>query len=255
VIAAFVGGQEKLSEAEKAKLVRADKIAARIVERFRQTRDFGIVWREFRVKDTQCAIRLTPALDIYSGIELKEKSFEERLREKGLDEQILDQLYVTSWNASLLFQGYHYSYALSRNGSEPAEFPDRTTALRYKPFRDSIRNIYCEFDSDDDNSVEVEKPPSRRTAKKMIASAQKTGRVFKKYLPRDFLRTKNWQSAITWFERVHKVGGQVIDREEFAEYCAAGKGPLFGSQIGYFVFIFAEEDGRMKLWSMSLIDD
>src|SRR4051812_14460032 len=127
---------QKLSAKDEAKLDAADQVASQFVEQFKRTRDFGTVWRAFRSKDTRCAIRLTPALSTWTGLELKEKSFEQRLRDQGLDDAILDRLFIATWNLSSLSTGYHYSYAYSRNGSEPAGVPSWTSAWEHERLRE-----------------------------------------------------------------------------------------------------------------------
>jgi hypothetical protein len=247
--AILVSGQEKLSPEDQTKLSAADKLAARFVERFRQTRDFGTVWKEFRVRDTRCAIRLAPVLGSFSSNDLKEKSFEQRLLEKGLDDEILDRLYISIWNSSLLYQGYYYSLARSRNGSEPSEDLPKPKSRASKRLFKLISNLEKEGDKG------TKEPQTRKDFERIIANAIYIGQQFRKYMSDAFLKSKNWKSAVHWFSDVHGVGGQVIDRERFADRCSAGKGPLYISQIGFFVFCFSEENGQLRLWSMSFIDD
>jgi len=247
--AILVCGQDKLSPEDQLKLSESDKLAARFVERFRQTRDFGTVWKEFKVRDEQCAVRLNPVLGSYSSNGLKEKSFQQRLLEKGLDNEILGRLYISVWDSSLLFQGYYYSLARSRNGSEPSEDLPRPKNHTGRKLLMLIAKLAKEQESD------TTEPMTRKDFERIIANAIEIRQKFRKYRSVAFLRSENWKSAVLWFSDVHNVGGKVIDRERFADRCSAGKGPLYVSQIGFFVFIFSEENGRMRLWSMSFIDD
>jgi len=122
-----------LTVGEKAKLAQADRAAARFVERFCKTRDFGTVWREFRVKDIWCAVRLWHGLESFSSADLEEKSFEQRLQEKEFDDRLLERLHEVS-DGKLLIANVSLttvSRALARftflkSGSLCSSFPRRT---------------------------------------------------------------------------------------------------------------------------------
>ena len=241
--------QNVLSPEQNSKLDAADKAAALIVEEFRKTRDFGTVWRKYRAADTRCAYRLTPVLGSYSEADLQERSFENRLGELGLDESKLEQIFVSSWNGSFLFQGYHYSYAYSRNASEPAEKPKASTTPT------AIRALYKEMVREDEKGRSDDGRLSRKDIDDDISNSDRATAIFRKYAPKDFLLTANWKSAVEWFGRVHDVGRQIEDRSRYNDRCGPGSGPIYVSQIGFFVFLFTEENTLLKLWSISFIDN
>ena len=52
--AACAASAQVMSRTDQVKLMRARRTADRFVERFRQTLDFGKVWKEFQVSDPSC---------------------------------------------------------------------------------------------------------------------------------------------------------------------------------------------------------
>lgn len=236
-----VSAQEKLTPEQKVKLVAADKAAESFVERYRKTLDFGEVWREFKTSDARCAYRLTPML------ETREKDFGRYLKTIGLDENLSEKLYIDFWSGSLISQAYFYSYAPSENGNEPNI--EKITA----PNGRKMRKVLSAFKSLSQGDSELK---SRSDFIKVRNRLRNATNIFRRNMPPDLLATKNWESAKLWFNQVHGVGGQVTDRIRYIDRCPWTKGgPIYVSQVGFFVFDFVEEDGEMKLWTMSWIDD
>jgi hypothetical protein len=157
---------------------------------------------------------------------------------------------------SLLYQGYYYTIAKSKNGSEPSQ--DGPLPIGKSRDNRALRRLYSKLSNELENGPKYEGPPPRPLALRMISSATQYGRTFKTYLPTDFLQTAYWNSALRWFSEVHDVGRGIIDpddaQERFGDRCLVAKRPLYVSQVGFFVFIFDDENGQMKLWSMSYID-
>lgn len=247
--------QAKRTAEDEKKLDRAQKLASQFVERFRQTLDFGTVWKEFHSSNTACAIRLTPTLPSFKGAELKETSFEQRLRGMGLDKERLERFHISYWNLALLSQAYYYSIAPSTNGSEPnieTAFAAKTKSPELKEFA----ALYVKYLKllGVERMGKSQRPQTAKDFDRLISDSDQLAVQFKKHAPKDILGTANWRSAIMWFDNVHDVR-QINDRTRYADFCDSETGPIYVAQIGFFVLEFVEEGGELKLFTMSYIDD
>ena len=245
--------QDKPSAEDQAKLDQAQKEAARFVERFRRTLDFATVWREFHSSDTTCAIRTNPSLPGFTGGELTEKSFGDRLKEMKLDDRLLERLHIAYWNSALLYQTYIFTVSPSKNGSEP-EFESQFVAKHAPGIRRILAFLRKIEKSDEESGPGKHDPRSVRDFNKVIANSNRFAALLRRYMPRNALRSANWKSAVLWWEQVHGVR-KVANRERLSDWCPAGSGPVYVSQIGFFVFHFVEEKGKFKLWSMGYVDN
>ena len=77
---------QKNSSEKTDKERRAEQIADRFVERFQQTLDFGIVWKEFRLSNPSCTYRANGVLDNNDSAKLR------------LTDELVEKLYIATMN-------------------------------------------------------------------------------------------------------------------------------------------------------------
>jgi hypothetical protein len=243
--------QEKPSAEDQAKLDRAQKVAEQFVEQFRLTLDFEAVWKEFHSSDISCAIHTTPGLPGFTGYELQEMKRWDRHKKMGLNDRLLERLYIASWNFYLLEGAYIYSLAKSKNGKEPdiESFLDKKTRCMKKIAIADKESKYSFGLSEGKESLE---PRTPEEFEEYITAMNRIAAIFKQYMPRDALRTTNWRSAVKWFSWYHKPGSVNMGSPD---WCLTEKDKIYGIIIGHFLFGFIEEKGEMKVLSMFEIDN
>ena len=237
--------QTKWSAEDQAKLALAEKEAARFVERFRRTLDFGIVWKELHSSNKSCPRNSIPDLPMLIGNELVENDRKDRFKEIGSNDWLLNRIYVSSWNLFFLESAFIYSQPRPKSASVPEDMEPipKTMGMKRIERADAKSKYGIGVSSKVGHHRE---PHSAREFEEYIAEMDRFAALFRKYMPRNALKSAKWRSTVKWMARMSPVNnGGVVDGDE--NWCLTKKDKIYVPQIGPFYFAFREENGKMKL--------
>ena len=220
---------QEFSPADRNMLQRAERVADRFVKRFRQTLDFGVVWKEFHSSNPVCAYRSN---GFFSKNELEE-----------LKPPIasLEKLYLAVSNYYYLKGAYLLTVARMYPDSKLSEddFLPRKVLL-------AERRVF----PDDNDSVD---PSSLKEIDALAAQFDELSRLYRKYMPRNVMRTGVWRANIKWL--VNRGGGIVhLGISNGHEDCVPSQNKVYIVDRGLFYFYFVDEDGEMRVVELGMID-
>ena len=213
---------QKNSTENTDKQRRAEQIADRFVERFQQTLDFGIVWREFRLSDPSCTHRA-------NGI-LSENDYA-KLRLTG---DIIEKLYIATMNLYYLKAVYDLSLSRIDSQSEDASAPAEIEVIEKR----------SKFFQNDDR-----KPKSYEDVSELIGTLDQLARLYRKYLPKEAMKSAAWnEKHLRSSSGIVSVG--VLNGDE--TLCIAKGRNVYIVDRGLFYFYMVDERGKMKVAGLGI---
>ena len=202
----------------------AEQIANRFVERFRQTRDFGIVWKEFRLSDPSCTQRA-------NGI-LSENDYA-RLRLNG---DMIEKLYIATMN--LYYLKAIYDLSLTRIGSQSG---DASTPAEIEVIEKRSR-----FFQNDDRKLQ-----SHEEVSELIGTLDQLARLYRKHITKEAMKSAALPSnekQLRSRSGMESVG--VLNGDE--TFCIAKGSNVYIVDRGIFYFYVVQEGGKMKVAGLGI---
>lgn len=209
---------QDVSALDQEKLRLAGIAADRFMERFRRTRDFGTVWKEFHMSDISCIIK--------NGF-----LSEENYRRLKFENKLLEQFYVEVMNSYYL-KGIH-DLSVARIDSDLSE-----EAITPKEIRVAeSKAIYF--------TTNGKEPHSAKEIEEMMVEARRFARLYRKYMPR------NAMNSVAWRENSAYLIDQVPDSARITtggpDFCVPEGVKIYRVDRGLFYFYFVEENRSMKV--------
>jgi hypothetical protein len=215
---------QKNSTENTDKQRQAEQIADRFVERFQQTLDFGIVWKEFRLSDPSCTHRA-------NGI-LSENDYA-KLRLNG---DIIEKLYIATMN--LYYLNAVYGLSLTRIDSQSFDAS--------APAEIEIIEKRSKFFQNDDR-----KPQSYEEVSELISTLDQLARLYRKYLPKEAMKSDAWRANEKSLQSRSGMGSVgVLNGDEM--FCIAKGRNVYLVDRGIFYFYLVEEGGKMKVAGLGI---
>jgi hypothetical protein len=217
---------QAISPHDRKKLRRAEITADRFVDRFRQTLDFGTVWKEFRVSDASCAYRLSGPWNLSD--------------EPGqLSDAFAEKLYVAYLNC--LYLSFAYRLAVIRITDDT---DDRAVEKRLPK---EIQNAEQKLASIEVRGKDRTRPPNAQDVETALAELDRLAKVWRKYMPRNVMRSAHWRANIKYLLAKEGIGHLGVDRGDEWDLCIPNGETYYLVDRGLFYFYFVEENGQMKV--------
>jgi len=210
---------QKNSTENTDKQRRAEQIADRFVERFQQTLDFGIVWKEFRLSDPSCTHRANGILGENDYAELR------------LTDEFIEKLYIATMNLYYLQAVYELSLIRINSQSEDAPAPaEIEIVLKRSKF----------FQNDD------RKPQNHEEVSELIGTFDQLARLYRKYMPKQAMKSATWRANEKHLRSRSGMGyAGVLNGDE--TFCIAKGSNVYIVDRGIFYFYVVDEGGKMKV--------
>jgi len=206
--------------------VRAARVADRFMEMFRKTRDFGIVWKRFRMSDPSCTHRANGLLT---------QSDYERLKLGG---RTIEKLYIATMNFYFLQAASELSLERIDSQSDSAQSiaPREIERIekRSKFFQDDERQIH--------NVNEV---------KELIRTLDKLTAVYRRQMPKATMTSSAWRENQKYLMARSGMGhADVLNGNE--TFCVPAQTKLYIIDRGIFYFYMVEERGKMRVAGLGI---
>ena len=216
---------QEISAVDREKLRQAERTADRFVERYRQTLDFGTVWREFQVSDASCNYRLDGPWHAEEYARLR------------LNDSLVKRLYISYMNCVYLCFAY------------------RISILRYD--RDVERRLHKEIRAAERKweNVGRPKPQDAKGVEEVVAELDQLARIWRRHLPHNVMRSAIWRANIKYLVSVDDgIGHLGVKRGGQWDLCIPDGVTYYFVDRGLFYFFFIEEKDRMKVVRFGLGD-
>ena len=222
----FVSSAQNTSAEVARKQQRAEQVADRFVERFRQTLNFGIVWKSFRMSDTSCTHRANGILgqDDY-----------ERLR---LSSDMIEKVYVATMNLYYLKAVYELSVSRIdlRSGTAEPPTPGKIEAVYKK----------SKFFQNDDRKLE-----SPDEISELIQTFDQLAKLYRQYLPKQAMRSATWQANQKYLiSRIGMDHSSILNGN--STFCVPEQTNVYLVDRGVFYFYIVEEGGKMRVAGLGI---
>lgn len=211
-----------VSAADRERLRRAERAADRFVQRFRETLDFGIAWREFRASKVGSMMRSVIAGESNAGIQTE---VDERLVERGFM-ALMNYIYLKSV----------YDLSAAKIGSNVGDEVLTPPEIR----KAESANRYIKTNGDE--------PRTAKELEEYIAEANSLARLYRKYVSQASFDTPAYKENLRYLAEFYPQGE---DRHRIVE---VGRDLGLGAGVkeyrvtrGAFHYAFIEEKGKMKL--------
>ena len=215
---------QDVSPLDQEKLKQAGIAADRFIERFRQTRDFGTVWKEFHMSDISCIIKTSGFFS------------DEDYRRLKFKDELLQRFYVEVMNSFYLRNIYDLSVASMDSKLSEEEITPR-----------EIRVMESKATYVKTNGKE---PDSAKEVEEMIVELRRSARLYLKYMPRNAMK------SVAWRKNSASLIRQVPDSERITsgrdDFCVPDDVKVYIVDRGLFYFYFVEENGSMKVASLAI---
>jgi len=217
-------GQQNSTEVAETK--RAGQVADRFVERFRQTLDFGIAWKAFRLSDPSCTHRA-------NGI-LTEGDYE-RL---GLSGEIIEKLYLATMNFYYLKSLYELS----------AQHIDSQSTSKEPPASRKIEAIEkkSKFFQNDDR-----KPQSTEEIWELIDTLDQLAQLYRDLLPKQPMRSATWRANQKYLISRTGMDHNGILKGD-STFCVPEQVNVYIVDRGIFYFYMIKEGDQMKVAGLGI---
>lgn len=202
---------------------RAAQIADRFVERFQQTLDFGIVWKEFRLSDPSCTHRANGNLSENDYAKLR------------LNDAIVEKLYIATMNLYYLQAVYELSVARIDSRAEDAPTPAEIEMVEKR----------SKFFQNDDRE-----PRSQEEVGELIRTYDQLARLYRKYMPKQAMKSAAWRANEKHLSSMSGMDYAVLNGDE--TFCIATGNNVYIVDRGIFYFYVVEERGKMKVAGLGI---
>ncbi|GEM_PF-1374901 len=222
--------QQKNETVDKEKLNQAEKLADRFVQRFAETLDFGICYKEFFVTDFRKRI-------VNSNSMLSTKS-----KKRKFPPYLVEQFYIGLMNEMYLANIYDMNVNKPKDGRKleeklPLEIVMATKASPYFGLR--FKESCCkEGEEDFKNLADI---------KRAIADAKKISALYRKYMLPNPLSSDNYKENLK--------GTTIRNTSEISkgnsEFGTRNDTDLFFVTRDLFTFVIIEEHGKLKVLALA----
>jgi len=203
---------------------RAEKIADRFIERFQQTLDFEIVWKEFRLSDPSCTHRANGNLSENDYAKLR------------LNGDIIEKLYIATMNLYYLKAVYELSLTRIDSQSEDVSTPAEIEVIEQR----------SKFFQNDDR-----KPQSYEEVSELIGTFDQLAGLYRKYLPKEAMKSATWRANEKNLRRRSEIAyAGVLNGDE--TLCIAKGSNVYIVDRGIFYFYVVDEGGKMKVAGLGI---
>jgi hypothetical protein len=224
---------QEISPVDRAKLRQAERTADRFVERFRQTLDFGTVWREFQVSDASCAYKIT---GLYSEVDYRRLKF---------SNDLLERLFIAYMN--LHYLSYAYGLNAISLGSDDAKLSEEKIIPK-KIQAAMMKTKYVRMSEEEEDTPS---PQNAKEVRRMITELNHVARLWRKHMPRNLMLTAAWQANIKYL--LNKGGVTHLGVDKGSPYlCIPDDVKYYTVDRGLFYFRFVEENGSMKVAAFAI---
>lgn len=179
-------GQAETADIQK--LRRAEQTADRFTQRFRETLDFGIVWKEFR------------ASKVSSSVYLQDAVTARREGQEGISDALIEQGYVALMN--YVYLKFVHDLSVSKMDSNASE--EEITPAEIKAAESLNKYI----------TTNGEEPKNAKELKAYIAEANKLARLYRKNVSRSAFDTATYKENLRYLARFY---GQGEDKHSIVE--------------------------------------
>ena len=216
--------QEISADPEKLRL--AERTADRFVERFRRTRDFETVWREFQVSDASCNYAHNGP---WSGKD-------EQLK---LTDALLERLYTAYMNCVYLSLAYRLS---AMRIVEDGDYDRTIERLLPKDIRAAERKLVSIEAGDEGRPM----PQNAKEVEGVIEELHQLARIWRKHMPRNLMRSAVWRANVKYLLSVEGITHLGVGSGN-SEICIPDGVKYYIVDKGLFYFYFVEEKRHMKV--------
>jgi hypothetical protein len=226
--ASSVAVAQEITPADREKLRQAEKVADTFVERFRQTLNFGAVWKEFRAELFSC--RLVKS-DLITSV-----SDEEKLK---LGTALLERAYVALMNYYYL-KGVH-DLSVARMDSGKTE--EQITPKEILKAENS--SVYMRTNG--------KSPKTVKEIEENIIELNRLAKLYRKYMTRNVMRSAAWRANNKYLTSRGGVTHLGVNRGH-PDFCIPDDVKYYIVGRGVFYFYMVEENGRMKVVELAVGD-
>ncbi len=220
----YVALAQKDSNALAAKQRRAGQVANRFVNRFRETLDFGIVWKAFRLSDPSCTHRANGNFS---------ESDYERLK---LSSRTIEKLYIATMNYYYLKAVYDLSLARIDSQSGDSPVPREVEVIEKK----------SKFFQNDDR-----KPQNTEEVRELINTFDQLAAQYRKHMPNRTMKSPAWRANQKYLiARGGMDHAGVLNGD--ATFCIPEQTKVYIVDRGLFYFYIVEEGGKMKVAGLGI---
>jgi hypothetical protein len=225
--------QQQNETTDKEKLRRAEQLAERFVQRFAETLDFGVCYKEFFVTDWEKRIENAKRF-------LPSKS---KMRaSRKVPAYLFEQFYIGLMNVTYLGNLYDMNVSKPNDGQtlEQKLSPELVKAIKASPyFSLQLKSPCCgEGEEDFKNVTEI---------KRAIADAKKISALYRKYMPPKPLSSENYKinlasTTIRNTSEITKGNGEFGTQSDTTMYWVTR---------GLFIFVIIEERGKLRVLTLA----
>ena len=215
---------QEMSLIDRQKLKQAERTADRFVERYRQTLDFGTVWKEFQVSDASCNYKLNGPWN--------EEDYE-RLK---LNDVSIERLYVAYMNCFYLSFAYRLSVLHATEDADDERAAEKRLPNEIRMAERKLLNIGGRT-----------RPQNTKEVEEEVAELQQLARIWRKHMPHNVMRSVAWRANVKNALRREGIGHLGVGTGGEWTLCIPDGVKYYYVDRGLFYFYFVEEKGRMKV--------
>jgi hypothetical protein len=216
------------TQADRERLTLAEKMADTFVERFRQTMNFGPLWKEFRAEQFGC--RLIKS-DLITNV-----SDEEKVK---IGIPLLERAYIAFMNYFYL-KGAH-DLSLPQTNSDATE--EQITPKEILKAENS--SVYARTNG--------KSPHTSKEIEEYIIELNRLARLYRKYMPRNVMRSAAWRAHYKYLTSRGGVTHLGVDSGH-PDFCIPENTKYYIVDKGLFYFYIVEEKGKMKVAELAVDD-
>lgn len=216
--------QEPLSPGDRSKLLEAEKVAARFVERFRQTRDFGTIWKEFRSSSFSCVV----------------KTFVDRnvVDDPKLPPGLLERNYVA-------FLSYYY--LKSAHDLSKVTIDSKLGEGKYTSANIISAHKRSKFFNDDASD-----PKTIAEVLQSVVEAERIAKLYKAKLPKNVMSSEHWRKNRSYLRERGGDNRIIKTEKDGSHWCTGANENVYVVNAGIFYFYIVEEHGQMKVTGLGI---
>ena len=217
---------QKISSEGAKQKIRAEQLADRFSERFRETLDFGIAWKAFRLSDPSCTHKANGILG---------QADYERL---NLTSETIEKLYIAVMN-------YYYLKAVHDLSLERID-SQSDSANSKTPTEVEIIVRGSKFFQNDDRE-----PENAREVQELISTLRQLATEYRKHMPKGVMKSSAWRSNQKYLmARGGTDHADILNGDE--TFCIPQRTNVYVIDRGIFYFYIVEESGKMKVAGLGI---
>ena len=203
---------------------RAEQIADRFVERFRQTLNFGIVWKALRMSDSSCTYRANGILNEDDYVKL------------SLSAGTIERLYIATMDLYYLKAVYELSHALIDSQPDQARFPREIEDFekRSKLFQGDERKLQ-----------------SHGEVVELIGTLNRLARLYRKNIDKNAMKSAVWRANEKYLRSRNGTDHAGV-LNGIDTFCIAEGTNVYLVDRGIFLFYIVNEGGKMRVAGLGI---